>query len=205
MGDVLKMAPRKKGKLERRLMAVRGDLVEKVIWVANRNGKTVYSFVNEVMEQALEAEEMGRSLKEIVELYKLLEIEKKSGAVLMTRERLSFLIEKLYPLEKEALLEKWYDSGQWYGKYLLLRFGEGEPVEMLEKLLHVYAWDAGEIYVSTEGGSVHLRCVAPSHSHEGETELFSRYLEGVMNSLGYNLKRRDLSKGLVLLDFEKET
>ena len=195
----------KKGKIERRLMAVRGDLVEKVIRVANKNGRTVYSFVNEVMEQALEAEEMGRSLKEIVELYKLIEIEKKSGAVLTTRERLSFLIEKLYPLEKEALLEKWYDSGQWYGKYLLLRFGEGKPVEMLEKLLQLYAWDVGEILMSKESGSVHLRCVAPNHSRKAETELFSRYLEGVMDSLGYHLKKRDLSKGLVLLDFEKET
>lgn len=190
-------------KKEKKLMAVQGDLAQRIIGIANRKGRTVYSFVNEILEQAIEADEMNRSLKQIVELYKLIEIERKSGAVITTRDIMSYLIKKLYPLEKDALLEKWHSSGQWYGKYLLVRFQDGEPLEVLEKLLHALAWDKSEVRVLRKEKSICLSCVAPERSPE-YTELFSRFLEGVMHSLGYKMMKKDLLKGLILLDFTKQ-
>jgi len=191
-------------KKQKKLMAVQADLVEKIIRISNIKGRTVYSFVNEIMEQAIEAEDLGQSLKEIVEIYRLMEIEKKTGAVLTTREILNFLVQKLYPSEEEALMEKWYISGEWYGKYVLTRFQDGEPLEMLDKLLQVYLWEASEIRILRGKDSIGLRCVAPNHTTE-ETSLLSSFLEGAMHSMGYTLRKRDLLKGLILLDFEKRT
>lgn len=191
-------------KKQKKLVAVQADLVQKIIRIANIKGRTVYSFVNEILEQAIKAEELGRSLKEVVEIYQLMEIEKKTGAVLTTREILNFVIERLYPLEEEALKEKWYNSGEWYGKYVFARFQNGEPLEMLDKLLRAYAWDASEVRILKGEESISLRCVAPNHTPKG-TRLFSRFLEGAMHSMGYSLKKRDLLKGLILLDFEKRT
>ena len=189
-------------KKQKKLMAVQNDLVQKVVRISNIKGRTVYSFVNEIMEQAIEAEEMGRSLKEVVEHHKLIEIEKKTGSVLISREILNFLIQKIYPLEEEALLKKWYYSGEWYGKYVFARFQNGDTLEILNKLFQAYAWNASEVRITKGNDSINLRCVFPNHTSE-ETQLFSRFLEGAMHSMGYNLKKRDLLKGLILLDFEK--
>jgi len=187
---------------QKKLIAVQSDLVQNIVRIANIKGRTVYSFVNEIMEQAIEAEEIGRSLKEVVELHKLIEIEKKTGTTLITREILNYLIQRLYPSEEETLLEKWYSSGQWYGKYVFARFQNGDTLEILNKLFQAYAWNASEVRITKGNDSISLRCVFPNHTPE-ETQLFSRFLEGAMHSIGYNLKKRDLLKGLILLDFEK--
>jgi hypothetical protein len=190
-------------KKRKKLIAVQSDVITQIIRIANTKGRTVYSFVNEIMEQAIEAEEVGRSLKEIVEMYKLMEIEKKTGSILVPREILNFLIQRLYPSEKDALLKEWYSSGQWYGKYIKARIQEGEPLETLDKLLQAYAWDSSEIRVIRGNGPIRLRCISPKHTPE-ETRLFSKFLEGAMHSMGYNLKEKEVMKGLILLNFDEE-
>jgi len=192
-----------KSRKEKKLMAVRGDLAERVIGIANRKGRTVYSFVNEVIEQAIEADYMDSSLKNIVEFHKLLKVEKESGAVITAKDNLLFLIEKLYPLEKEALLERWYASGRWYGKYLQIKFLDGGKLGMLERLLDACTWDSSEIQLRENGESLVLNCVSLWSSKE-YTELASKFLEGIIHVLGYETVKNDVSKGLIVLEFRKK-
>ena len=122
-------------KKDKKLLAVQGDLAQQVIHLANKKGMTVYNLTNEVLEQAIKAESLNRSLGDIVERFRLLEIERNGGAVFATRDILLFMVEKLYRQEREAVLENWFGSGRWYGKYLQVKFNDEEPLDMLEKFL----------------------------------------------------------------------
>ena len=190
-------------KKEKKLMAVQGDLAQKIIEIANRKGMTVYSFTNEVLEQVINAESMNRSLEDIVELYRLREIDRDSGAVFVTTDILLYMVERLYQQEKEKLSERWYKSGRWYGKYLQIKVDDGKPLQMLERLLDACSCKSSEIRILRDGDKLSLNRLSPNESLE-YTELFSKFLEGIIHSFGYETKKNDVSKGLIVLEFEKK-
>ena len=189
-------------KREKKLLAVQGDLAQKIIEIANRKGMTVYSFTNEVLEQVVIADSMNRSIKDIVESYGLLEIERDSGAVFATTDTLLYMVQRLYEQEKDALLKNWYESGQWFGKYLQIKFHDGEPLDMLEKLLEAASPKSSEIRIIKNEDELLVNRLCPNDSPE-YTELFSKFLEGIIHSFGFSTKKNDVSKGLIVLEFEK--
>jgi len=190
-------------KKEKKLLAVQGDLAQKIIGIANRKGMTVYSLTNEILQQAIKAESMNRSLEDIVDRLRLLEIERDSGAVFTKKDILLFMVGQLYKQEKVPLLKKAYESGRWYGKYLQIRFQDGEPLDTLGKLLDVCSWDSSEIRLFRDEDALSLTRLCPSDSLE-HTELVSKYLEGIIHSFGYETRKNDVSKGLIVIDFERK-
>lgn len=188
---------------EKKLLAVDGEIAQKIIEIANRKGMTVYNFTNYILQQAIKAENLNRSLDDIVERFRLLEIVQDSGAIFATTDILSYMVKRLYQQEKEKLCVKWYKSGLWYGKYLQVKFGNGEPLEMLKKLLDACAPKSSEVRIVKEGDKLSLHRVSPTDSLE-YTELFSKFLEGVIHSFGYETKKNDVSKGLIALEFERK-
>lgn len=186
----------------KRLIMVPSDVIAKLMEISHREGRTFYDYIGEVFEQALRAYELNRPLREIVDFFELMEAQKASGAVVTPIDLLTYLISRLYPREKEALYEKWYKSGKWYGLYLLSRFPEQDPVEAFGRLLEVSRWDLDEVRVTKGGGTVKLRCVSPLLPIEN-TELLLRFMEGVMHSLGFKAKKKECLKGMILLEFEK--
>ncbi|MEM3736580.1 MAG: hypothetical protein QXJ75_00595 [Candidatus Bathyarchaeia archaeon] len=190
-------------KKDKKFIAVRGDLLQKIIEIANKDGKSVYGFVNEIFEQAIRADELKLSLSEVVEFYSLIEIMKKAGAVITPADTLDHLISRLYPLEKESLQERWYLSGVWYGKYLSTRFNDALGV--FKKLLEACIWNISEANLSINNdGTISLRCVAPNQSRES-TELFSKFLKGVFSALNYKAIKEEFWRGIILMELKRHT
>ncbi len=189
---------------KKKLVAVRVDLLSRVIEIANREGKTVYGLTNEAFEQAIRAYEMKLTLPEILDSFSLLKMERETGAVITSGDILAYLIDRLYHTEREKLQEIWRNAGAWYGKYLLAKFHDQDPIEMLRRLLAACAWDLTDVHLSREVDLVKLRCVAPYLPMEN-TDLLSKYLEGVMQSLGYEPSKNDTMRGIILLEFKKRS
>jgi hypothetical protein len=103
-------------------------------------------------------------------------------------------------MDEEKHLWKWYEAGQWYGKFLLARFPD--HIEALERLLQVTHWDLDEVRFLRREGVVLIRCISKSLSLE-ETEFVCYFLEGVMHSLGYKTKEKDATRGIILLTFDQ--
>jgi hypothetical protein len=185
---------------DKRLVVVPSNLVKGLMEVSSREGKPFHTFIGEVFEQVLRAYEMGRSLKEIVDFFELVEAQKSAGALFTPMDVLNYLIGKVYPVEGEVLQEKWYESGQWYGKYLIAKFDD--PVDALGRILAAVRWDLNEVKVTREGNSVKMRCVSTVLPIEG-TELLLKFIEGAMHSLGYKTKKQDYLKGIIFSEFEK--
>jgi hypothetical protein len=195
----MKLAPKK----DKKFIAVREDLLQKIMEIANKDGKSFYSFVNEIFEQAIRAEELKLSLNEVIDFYTLIEIMKKAGAVITASDTLEHLINKLYPLEKESLQERWYHSGVWYGKYLSTRFNDA--LDIFKKILEACIWDISEANLTiNDNGTLSLRCVAPNQSRES-TELFSKFLKGVLSALNYKVAKEESWRGIIQMDLVKRS
>jgi hypothetical protein len=189
----------KKG--DKKFIAVRGDLLHKVIEISNRRGKTVYGFVNEIFEQAIRADEMDLALPEIIEKYRFMESLRNAGSVMVTLDLLNYCVDKLLETRSEELLKIWHSSGVWYGKYLAAKFED--PLEALSKTLALYFWGISEIRISKgNNGNVTIKIIAPDRSQE-HTELIAKFVEGAVNSLNYKISRLEFWRGIILMNMVK--
>jgi len=190
----------KKGK---RLILIRDDLLEDIIKVTAKEGKTVFAFTNEVFEQALKAYDMQTTPAELLECYTLMKLEKERGAVIIPIDLLNYMIKKTYKTDKEDLLQKWYDCGLWYGKYLSIKSQTQNWLQLFEKLMKKCAWNVSDFSIITQGENVSIKCVSPYFTTEN-TEAFMKFLEGTMHSANYKTVKNECLKGMILLDFKKQ-
>ncbi len=181
--------------LKRKMLAAREDLVDKVSEIARDRG-TLYDYVNETLEEAIRANSLGLSLKEIMDERWIVKVAKDAGFILIP-ERLWFdIVERGHTrLGKRWMEELWYETGQWYGRF----YGDlNKFTDVVKKIM----WDLSEFEMSSEKGNLIVRCIGSklSHSH---SELFSKFLEGALNSLGYEFVDGDILKGVINLKFKE--
>jgi len=192
--------PAKKGK---KLILIREDLLEDILKITAKEGKTVFAFTNEVFEEALKAYEMQTSPAELLEFYTLMKLEKDRGAVIIPIDLLNNLTKISYETDKEDLLQKWYDCGLWYGKYLSIKSQTEDWFQTFEKLMKKCAWNVSDFSITAQGENVSIKCVSPHFTTES-TEAFTRFLEGTMHSANYKTIRNECLKGMILLNFKKQ-
>ncbi len=186
------------GSRERKLIRAPGELVSKLNEAAHREGKTLYSYVSEVFEQAVRAYEMKRSLKEIIDGYEVLEVHREAGTVFTPRDVMEYLVGKVSNENDETLERLWYQTGRWYGIYLRERFDDS--VEALVRLLREGRWDLNDVTLNRNKETLEFRCVSPFLSQE-RTLLTQKFMEGAMNSLGYKTQNHESFKGIIRIKF----
>jgi len=186
------------GSRERKLIRAPGELVSKLNEAAHREGKTLYSYVSEVFEQAVRAYEMKRSLKEIIDGYEVLEVHREAGTVFTPRDVMDYLVGKVSNENDETLERLWYQTGRWYGIYLRERFDDS--VEALVRLLREGRWDLNDVTLNRNKETLEFRCVSPFLSQE-RTLLTQKFMEGAMNSLGYKTQNHESFKGIIRIKF----
>ena len=187
-------------KFGKKLIAAQSNLVQKIVRIANIKGITVYSFVNEIMEQAIQAEEIGRSLKEVVELHKLTEIEKKTGAVLIPREILNILIQKVFEEDSKSLTDMFYKTGEWLGKYCKVRFSGENQLLTIEKMVKNLFREITDFDITKNSDEILVQCIG-SRIPNSYTTLLSTFIEGIMHTFEYSTIKKDMSKGIISLKF----
>ena len=185
---------------EKKLIRVPSDIVAKLNEAANRAGKSFYDYTSEVLEQALRASELGRPLKEIMDFFELMSVQRNAGLTITFSELLNYLISMLYPKEEKALHERWYEAGVWYGTYLQVKFRNKRTLDIFTKLLSESWWEINEVNLSKEEEGFVLRCVSFTLSLE-RTKLLMSFLEGVINSMEYEIVKKDCIRGMIILNF----
>lgn len=183
---------------EKKLIRAPGDLVRKLNEASNREGKTLYSYISEIFEQAVRAYEMKRSLKEIIDGYEVLEIHKEAGTVFTPRDVMEYLVGKVSNESDETLERLWYQTGRWYGIYLRER--SDDSVEAFVRLLREGRWDLNDVTLNRNQEMLEFRCVSPFLSQE-RTLLIQKFMEGAMNSLGYKTQGHECFRGIIRMKF----
>lgn len=177
------------------MLAARVDLADRISEIAARKG-TLFDYVNDILDQAIRAESLGLTLNEVLDDRWLIKTARDAGLTFVPEKIVYDLIEDAYvKLGKRKTTSLWYETGQWYGRYY-------EDIRKLEASVRRFFWDISEFKISQEDENVSLTCLSSKFS-EAHTELFSKFLEGALNALGYNLDESDVSKGIISLRFSK--
>jgi len=186
---------RSKGK---RLIPVPDELVKGLMEASSKEGKPLNKYVEEALQQAVRIFEAGQNLKGMVRYFEILQSQKASGAIFTPLIVFDFLTSKVYATDKEKLLDVWFESGRWYGKYIIEKFED--PVQALADLLQAARWDLNEVNVKALDGKVKLRCTSTALTKAG-TELLLKFIEGALAGMGCKTVKSEFMKGLILVEF----
>lgn len=187
---------------ETKLVRVYEDLVVRLNEAANREGISFMDYINGTLEQALRAHRIGHSLRDIVDFYELMLMQREAGLIMVPYEVLNKISERFYPREKEVLENIWHESGVWYGKYLLVKVKDGDPAEAFMETLKSMGWDIKDVVFERHGRSAVFKCFSLTLSLEN-TALLSKFIEGVMEAIGYEVLNRSHLRGVIEIDLKK--
>jgi len=187
---------------DKKFIVVPAEIANRLRIVSGRLGSSAVSYAEAVFTQAFRVDEMGSNLEEAVDTYRLVTVQRGAGSICVNRARLKELVERLYLEDAEELSGIWYESGRWYGAYLLTKLNGEDVFSFLEKDLLVM-WNLDETEIRQEDVIVSVRCTSFGMSRE-LTELLVHYLVGLMEELGYGENDREVLRGLVLMKFLKK-
>jgi len=182
------------------MLAAREDLVDNVSALANRRGYTLFSVTNEALEQVLKVDEMGCRLSDVVREFEILKAAKESGFVLVPEGLLYEAMERAYLENRDWMIAKWFEMGEWCGKCFSLR-GFEDKVDGLKRHLCGFLWNAKDFEISnSDNNTVSVRCVSPRFP-ESYTTFLSAFLEGAFKALGYACIEKHIAKGFIHMKF----
>jgi len=187
---------------DKKFIVVPAEISNRLRLVSGRLGSSAVNYAEEVFTQAFRVDEMGSSLEEAVDTYRLVTVQRGAGSIFVNRARFKELVERLYLEDAEELSGIWYESGSWYGAYLLTKLNVENIFGFLEKDLLV-TWNLDEAEIKQQDVLVSVRCTSFGMSME-LTDLLVHYLVGLMEELGYTENDRDVLRGLVIMKFLKK-
>jgi hypothetical protein len=188
----------KKRKLRRKSFAAREDLLDGMNKVAKQGDLSLYKFLNEVFELTLRAEELGVNLSSLMDSRELLKDAMEGGFTLGLESLWYEMAEIAYDKAKNKSLKAWFDAGVWLAK----RYVTGEtddPFEAFKKDLKDFTWNVPELDVNKKADTVSVRIVSPRFT-EAYTFLFLSFLEGALETFGYTIDSKEISRGLIRLE-----
>lgn len=185
----------------RKMLAADEELANRVVELAKRRGTTVFQTVNEILEQALRVEEAGLRLREIVEERGIIERARGLGFT-FTVERLLYEVAELaYERSRGQASQMWLEMGRWYGKYLN-SMGK-ENLRAFREAMELLAFGPPEYEVREgRGGQVSVSLIGERLT-QGYLSLLSLFIEGIFENFGYKVNKKEVSRGLLKMGFEK--
>jgi predicted DNA binding CopG/RHH family protein len=182
----------------KRLIPIPEALLRGLMEASSNEGKPLNRYIEEALQQAIKVFETGQNLKGMVHYFEILQSQKASGAIFTPLTVFDFMTSKVYITDKEKLLDVWFESGKWYGKYLTEKFED--PVQALADLLQAARWDLNEVNVKEIDGKINLRCTSTALTKEG-TELLLKFISGALDGMKCKILKSEFMKGLILVEF----
>jgi hypothetical protein len=184
----------------KKLVYVSEDLIDKASRVSREEGVSLSKLVESALIETVKVNELGFTTQQMSNFFNVMQTHRVLGGLFVPSGVLDYMIEQCSQKDSERLQGLWFDSGVWNGKYLKEKFLN--PVEAFQHFLELSRWDLNEVNVKESGYYVKVRCVSTVMSLEG-TKLLAKYIEGVMNGIGFSTTRTDCLKGMIILEFKK--
>jgi hypothetical protein len=188
----------KKRKVRRKSFAAREDLLDRMNKIAKESDLSLYGFVNQVFELTLKANELGVNLSSLIDSRELLKAAMENGFTLGLERLWYEMAELAYAKAKKKSLKSWFDAGVWLAK----RYVTGEtddPFEVFKNDLKDFTWNVPELELNRAADTVSVRIVSPRFT-EAYTFLFLSFLEGALETFGYKIDSKEVSRGIIRLE-----
>ena len=190
-----------KGVKDTKLLVVPAELADSLKKMAVKHRVSLSTYVVSILEEALRAEEMGVTLGEVLDLYRVMEIQRGAGVLQAPRSVLQPLLSEAYKERREELRNLWFEAGRWYGQYLKTRLRDENPIGFLEEVLR-YHWNLDEVSLRGDDLELLVTLVALNLSREG-TELLACYVSGILQSLGFKEEDCFILEGLAKIRLKR--
>ena len=184
----------------RKMLAAQEDIANKIVEIANRKDMTVYQTVNDILEQALRADGMGLVLKEVIDRRWMLERAREVGFTFAVERLLYEVVDTAYGHARNQLSQMWLEMGGWYGKYFANKRDDG--LVAFGEAMELLTLGTSEFSIEEARAGVSVTCVGEGFT-PGFTEVFSLFIEGALEALGYARAAKEVSRGIIRLKFEK--
>lgn len=184
---------------DKKLVYVPFDLLEDVAKSSRSRGVTISRFIEESLEQSVRVTSAGYDIHQLGEFFEVIYAQRVLGGAFVPLDVLNFLTNEVSKSGKEQLEKVWFESGKWHGKYLKERFAD--PVLALKSFLEASRWDLSEVEVRKDGAKARVRCVS-TVLKEDATQSLARFVEGIMNGIGYETEKSEVLKGMLIIDFK---
>jgi hypothetical protein len=181
------------------MLAADEDIANKIVEIAKRRGSTVYGTVNEILQQALRADEMGLNLSHVIENREKMEKAKGMGFTFTIEKLLYEVVGLAHDKAKKELGEIWLETGKWYGRYFADK-GD-DPIESFTEAMQLLS--LGNPVTSIEkqnGGRLVVSCVGEFYT-DGFTEMHGLFIRGVLETFGWEHVETENGKGMIRLTF----
>ena len=185
---------------DKKLVYVPQDLLEEVAKASRSRGETISKFIEEALAQAVRVNMAGYNIQQLGEYFEVMYAQRVLGGAFVPLEVLDYLTGEACKEGLERLGAVWFESGKWHGKYLKERFED--PVAALKSFLEASRWDLSEVEVTKQGSTAKVRCVSTVLTEEA-TEVLAKFVEGIMQGMGYQTEKSDCLKGMIVLEFRR--
>ena len=182
-------------KISRKTFAAREDLIKRAGEVAKKKGFSFYAFMNEILQLTLQAEEMGVSLRSLIEERGLLKAAKEASFVLGLESLWYEMADIACEKAKRKTLNSWVDAGAWLAKRYVSS-GIKDQFQAFKSDLQAFTWNASELDVEENNDEVSIRIISPKFS-ESYTFLLSAFLESALTTFGYSRFNKDVTRGTI--------
>ena len=184
----------------RKMLAAQEDIANRIVDLAQRKDMTVYQTVNDILEQALRVEELGMSLKQVVDERWMLERAQETGFTFTIEQLLYRIVDEAYESDKEKYTEIWREMGHWYGKYYQAK--HDDPMEAFREALELFTLGTSEYNLENSNRNLTFSFIGEKLT-PGYIELFSVFIEELLSVFGYKLKAKEINRGIIKLELRR--
>ncbi|MCJ7613981.1 hypothetical protein MUO71_04355 [Candidatus Bathyarchaeota archaeon] len=181
--------------IRRKTFAAREDLIERASEVAKKKGFSFYAFVNEILQLTLQAEEMGISIRSLIEEHRLLKAAKEASFILGLETLWYEMTDIACENAKRKAVNSWVEAGAWLAKRYVSS-GTKDPFLAFKSDLEAFTWNASELDVEEKKDEVSIRIISPKFS-ESYTFLLAAFLESALETFGYTRFNKDVTRGTI--------
>ena len=173
----------------RKMLAAQEDIANRIVELAQRKDMTVYQTVNDILEQALRVEDLGISLRQVVDERWMLERAQETGFTFTIEQLLYSIVDEAYESDKKKSIKIWRDMGHWYGKYYQAK-------------LELFTLGTSEYNLDVNNRDLTFSFIGEKLT-PGYIELFSTFVEELLSVFGYKLKSKEINRGIIKLEMSR--
>lgn len=185
-------------------MNMNEDIAQELVTLANSQGKTLYSLINELGLAALEAHRQGFTLDEATRAKKVVERAKRSRKILVDQD-LWYLASAIALKESRY---KWLkaasDIARWQANVFLNGETDEDFLRSVREFVADFLWDCSELVMEKRGADgLLLKAVFVPEMPLEQTETLFKTFEVMFNSHGYVVTDSAVRQGFLTAQFKR--
>ncbi|MCL2358717.1 MAG: hypothetical protein FWC74_03025 [Candidatus Bathyarchaeota archaeon] len=163
----------------------------------------MFELVNEIFQLEIESNGINLSLKKMASEHRQLETARQAGFMLGLENVWYDMADLAYGKDKHLAQKSWFDAGVWFASRYTSNDQSRASLSMFKGDLSAFIWNAPELYFEQTDNQVLIRVTSPRFT-EAYTFLFTSFLLGAMQRLGYKPTVQEVTRGVIRLGCVKE-